>query len=316
MNGDVPMRANSGQNKSRSALWHDLRRDKMLYLLLVPVLTTYLVYKYIPMFGLVIAFKDYNIFQGVFASPWVGLETFKEMAANKYFWLAVRNTFVLNIGALIFSFPAPIILALMINEVLQVRTRRVVQSLVYIPHFISWVVLGGIMVVLLSESGVVNHIVEALGGSKIGFLTTPDNWIAVYVISEIWKTMGWGSIIYLGAITSIDPGIYESAMIDGANKFRQIIHITLPFLKPTILLLLILNIGQIASIGFEKPFMLGNSLVRNVADVISTHVYDYGVINTRYSYSTAVGLCQSIINLVLITAANRLSNKLTGDSIW
>ncbi|WP_231891380.1 ABC transporter permease [Paenibacillus swuensis] len=293
-----------------------VNRKKYLYLLLVPVLAYYAVFHYAPMYGIVMAFQNYNMFQGVFGSEWVGLSVIEEVIHSNGFWLSVRNTLFLNLTSLIIVFPAPIILAILLNEVIRERWKRVIQSAVYLPHFISWIVLSGILILMLSEKGMINQFLGIFGIPATSYLSHSSSWIVVYVLSDIWKEIGWSSIIYLAAIASLDPSIYEAAKVDGASKWKQVWHITLPGIKPTIILLLILNIGQMVSIGFEKPFMLGNAMVSNVADVISTHVYTNGVTNTRYSYSTAVGMFQSVINLILIVSANQLSKKLTKESIW
>jgi putative aldouronate transport system permease protein len=302
-------------SRTRSLLLY-VNRKKYLYLLLVPVIAYYAVFQYAPMYGIVMAFQEYNMFRGVFGSEWAGLSVFQEVFASKAFWLSVRNTLLLNISSLIIVFPTPIILAILLNEVIRERWKRIIQSTVYLPHFISWVVLSGIIIMMLSEKGMANHFLGLFGVAPTSFMAEKTWWVVVYVISDIWKEIGWGSIIYLAAITSLDLSLYEAAKVDGAGKWKQMWHITLPGIKPTIILLLILNIGHMVSIGFDKPFMLGNPLVSEVSDVISTHVYVNGITNIRYSYSTAVGLFQSIINLILVVSANQISKKLTQESIW
>jgi putative aldouronate transport system permease protein len=302
--------------KRSKGFFYYLNRQKYLYILLIPVIAYFIVFRYAPMYGIIMAFQDFNMFQGVFGSEWVGLDIWREVFNTKAFWLSVRNTFLLNVVSLVVVFPMPIILALLLNELLGDRLKRIIQSTVYLPHFISWIVLSGIMIMILSERGMLNSFLAAFGWQPITFLADTTWWIVAYILSDIWKEIGWSSIIYLAAIASMDLSLYEAAKVDGASKWKQIVHITLPGIKPTIMLLLILNIGSIVSIGFEKPFMLGNPFVSDVSDVISTHVYTYGVVNTRYSYSTAVGLFQSVINLILIVAASKISKKITNESIW
>ncbi len=294
-----------------------LRRDKYLYLLLLPPMVYFLIFKYGPMYGITVAFKEYNIFKGIGASEWVGLEYFREVFRMKEFYRVLRNTLLLNGVDLLFSFPAPILLALLLTELNSKWFKRLSQTVLYLPHFISWVVIGGIMYQLLSpDSGYVNILIRALGGSSVPFLTERVHWVASYVLIGVWQSMGWGSILYLASITNIPPELYEAAMIDGASRLQQIRHVTLPCIRPTIVTMLILNVGKMMTIGFERPYTIGNTLVREVSDVISTFVYRVGLQSSNYSLATAVGLFQSVIGLVLILSTNYISQKLGDDGIW
>lgn len=288
-----------------------------MYLILVPVIAYYLIFCYAPMYGVTIAFKDYNMFKGVFGSEWVGLENFRRIFSTKDFYIVLRNTLMLNLLQLLFSFPGPIILALLLNELRSMAFKRSIQTIVYLPHFLSWVVVASLLVPMLSPStGIVNQIIIKLGMEPIYFMSDPGWWVAIYVLIGIWKSIGWGAIVYLAALAGIDPSLYEAAIIDGANKWQQCLHITIPSIIPTIMVLLILNIGQLMSIGFDQPFLLGNSSVINVSDVISTYVYRIGLQSADISRSTAVGLFQSLVNFVILLCANTASKKLTGSGIY
>lgn len=269
------------------------------------------------MAGYVIAFKHYNIFQGLWASEWAGWHYFKELGNVPNFWTIVRNTIMLNVYALIFGFPAPIILALMLNEVRLKLFKRVSQSLLYIPHFMSWIVLSGIIYNLLSPTyGSINTVIRAIGLEEIYFMVDKAWWVTVYVGSGIWQEAGWGTIIYLAAMSSIDPSLYEAAEIDGGGRFRKIWHVTLPGIAPTITILLILSIGNMATIGFEKIFALQNAAVLEVAQVISTFIYSYGLLQGNYSIATAVDTADSVINLLLVLGANKLAHVFGREGLW
>jgi putative aldouronate transport system permease protein len=288
-----------------------------LYLLLFPAVVYYLIFCYTPMAGLVIAFKDYNVFTGIFESPWSGLDNFVKMVNIPGFWNIVRNTLLLNILTLVFSFPIPVILALMLNELRQVRYKKVVQSVLYLPHFMSWIVLIGIMSNLLSpQYGIVNAVIRQLGGRQIFFLGEKGWWVFTYVVAEVWKTAGWNSIIFLAALSGIDTSLYEAAVMDGANKWRQITNITIPCLMPTITIMLILNLGRIVSIGFEHPMAQYNSLVSDVAQVISTYTYSAGIEGGNFTVTTALGLVQSVVNLAMVLSANKIAKFLGGDGFF
>lgn len=303
------------KTKVRKLLW----RDRYLYLLLIPAILYFIIFKFAPMYGVQIAFKDYKINLGIGGSEWVGTKYFQRLFKSSMFSRVFRNTLLLNIYSVIFGFPAPIILALMLNELRSQRYKRVMQSVVYIPHFFSWVILAGMISNLLSPShGAINQIYKAISGSTEGiyFLTETKCWPTVFIISGIWKEVGWGTIIYLAAITGIDPQLYEAAIIDGASKFRQTISITIPCLVPTIVIQLILRMGGMMDVGMEPVLLLSNDVVREVADVFSTYIYRQGVLKTQYSLTTACGLFQSVVSAILLLSTNAISKRLTGDGIW
>ncbi|UKS31104.1 ABC transporter permease subunit [Paenibacillus sp. HWE-109] len=286
--------------------------------MLLPVIAFYLLFKYAPVVGEIIAFKNYRFADGIFGSQWVGLKHFRMLFASPDFWRILRNTLVLNVYSLAFGFPVPIILALLLNEVRRNWYKRIVQNMLYIPHFMSWAVLGGIVVAALSPStGVVNLILKKFtGGDTIYFMADSVWWPIVYTLSGIWREAGWGTILYLAAMASIDPQLYEAAKMDGAAKMRQIWHITLPGIRGTIAILLVLRMGQMMDVGLEQTLVLQNNSVLDVADVISTYVYRVGLQNMSYSYTTAIGLFQSVISLILVLGVNRVI-RFTGErGLW
>jgi putative aldouronate transport system permease protein len=281
-----------------------------LLVMLVPGLLYYAIFKYVPMGGLVIAFKDYNFFDGVFGSSWVGLKNFKMLFSQPQTLNIIRNTLMLSVLTIFISFPFPIMLAILLNEVRQVWFKKIVQTVVYLPHFFSWVIVGGFVVTLFSvESGTINHWIKQWTGQPFPFLFEPVSWIAIYVGSGIWKEMGFSAIIYLAALTTIDLSLYESASMDGAGKGRQIWHITLPGISPTIVLMFILAMGKIMEVGFDHVYVLQNAVVSNVADVISTYIYRVGLQGAQFSITTAMGFFESLIGLMLVLAANAIARK-------
>lgn len=294
-----------------------LKRDRHLYMMLLPVIVFYLLFKYAPMFGEIIAFKDYRLGDGIVGSKWVGFKHFQSLFGSIDFWRVIRNTLVLNVYSLVFGFPVPIILALLLNEVRKEWYKRTVQNLLYLPHFISWVVLGGIFIAILSPStGVVNAILEVFGIEPIYFMASSAWWPVAYTMSGIWREAGWGTILYLAAMASIDPQLYEAAKIDGANKLRQIWHITLPGIRSTIAILLVLRMGHMMDVGLEQTLILQNQSVLDVADVISTYVYRVGLQNMNYSYTTALGLFQSAVGLILVISVNKLTRAFGEKGLW
>ncbi len=305
------------KNKNRKLI-RDIKKDLDLYILLVPAfLIAFVLMYYVPMYGVVIAFKDYNLLKGILHSDWVGFAHFARLFRSPDFLLIIRNTLLLNLYNLIFGFPMPIILALFINEAGNVLFKRSVQSFLYIPHFISWVVLGGIVVSLLSPStGVINGIIKMFGGEPIYFMADSFWWPVWYTISGIWKEAGWGTIIYMAAISGVDPSLYEAAAVDGAGRFRKMWHITLPCIRGTIVVLLIMNLGKMMNSGFEQVYALQNSSVRSVSEVISTYVYRLGIQGGQYGYTAALGLFQSVIGMILIIAANKTTKALGENGLW
>ncbi|MBB3155207.1 putative aldouronate transport system permease protein [Paenibacillus endophyticus] len=289
-----------------------------MYFMLLPIILFYVLFKYAPMAGEVIAFKNYRFADGIWGSDWVGLRHFHMLFESVDFWRVLRNTLLLNVYSLVFGFPVPILLALLLNEVRKEWYKRTVQNLLYLPHFISWVVLGGIVIAVLSPStGVVNLILkQAFGIEPIYFMADSAWWPVVYTLSGIWREAGWGTILYLAAMASIDPLLYEAAKIDGASKWRQIWHITLPGIRSTIAILLILRMGHMMDVGLEQTLVLQNQSVLDVADVISTYVYRVGLQNMNYSYTTALGLFQSLIGFLLVVSVNQLIRRFGERGLW
>lgn len=310
-------RRKSRAKKSGTSAGTYFRNHWLLYAMLILPVAYYILFQYVPMYGLLIAFKDYNMFKGVWASDWVGLDVFREIFKTSNFWLSIRNTLVLNLLSLGLGFPAPIILALLLNELRNGVFKKGVQTILYLPHFISWVIIGGMMYQIFSTtSGMVNMAIKSLTGNTVPFLTDNGWWIFVYFIVSVWHDIGWGAIIYMSAITSIPADIYEAAKVDGCSRFRMMWKITLPNIMSTVMIMLILKIGSMASIGFEQPLSMMNDTVRDVADVISTYAYRIGIKSNRFNVATAITLFQSVINFFLVVGSNALSKKLTGEGIW
>lgn len=302
--------------KSRRSRWKTMRKYKNVYIILLPVILYYLIFAYGPMVGNVIAFQDYSITKGLFNGKWVGFKHFKSFLTNYTCFRLLRNTLMINLYGLIFGFPAPIILALLLNEVKISWYKRFVQTITYMPYFISTVVVAGMMLDFLDTRGLINDIIVMLGGKEIQFLVRPEKFWGIYTISEIWQGVGWGSIIYLSALSGVDMDLYEAAAIDGANRFKQLIHVTLPSIMPTIMIMLILRLGQMMSLGYEKILLIYTPAIYETADVISTYVYRKGLLELNFSYSTAVNLFNSVINFILLVTSNRISRALTGSSLW
>ncbi len=290
--------------------------DRVLYLMLVPFLVYFIVFHYVPLIGNVIAFKRFTPARGIVESPWVGFMYFRQFFASTYFVRVLRNTVIISVTTLIVGFPAPIILALMLNEVRHTAYKRVIQSVTYLPHFVSIVVVAGLIVQFSSARGLFNDIIVALGGTRTSLLLQARLFVPIYVGSEVWQTVGWGSIIYLSALSTIDPNLYEAAVIDGAGRFRQLLAITLPCLLPTITVLFILRTGQLLSVGHEKIILLYNPLTYETADVIMTFVYRKGLIDLSWSYSTAVGLLNSLVNGFVIITVNTIARRVSDNSLW
>lgn len=295
---------------------HKMWNYKWVYLMLLPVIIYFIVFKYVPMYGIVLAFKDYNVFKGIMESPWVGFKIFQKIFANKNFWNSIRNTFSLNLLTLAVSFPLTIIVSLMINEVMHTRLKKIVQSILYLPHFISWVVVASIVVNLFSQNGgTINLMLNHLGINSIPFLSDKHWWIFTYVVSNVWKEIGWGTIIYLAALTGVDETLYEAFYLDGATKFQRLIYITLPSIKSVIVVMLILQISKMMTIGLDAPLLLGNKKVMDVSEVISTYTYRIGIEQAKYSESTAIGLFQSVVNIVILFAADKFAKAIGEEGI-
>lgn len=298
-------------------VWSGIKRDRFLYLLALPGLLYFLIFRYVPMWGIVISFQEYSPYQGMWNSPWVGLEHFKRFFSNPDFMKLFRNTMAINLLSLVFFFPLPILLSVMLNELRNVAYKKTIQSIVYLPHFLSWVIIVGITFLLLSTGdGLVNQFLVAFGLEKIDFLTNSHYFWGLLTLQSIWKDAGWGTIIFLAAMAAIDPQQYEAARIDGANRLRQIWHVTLPGIRSVVVILLILRIGHIMDVGFEQVFLMMNGAVSDVADVFDTYVYRLGVRQGQFSFSTAVGLFKSVVGLLLVIGANKLARKFGEDGVY
>lgn len=293
-----------------------LKENLPLLLLFAPVLIFYIVFKYVPMFGAVMAFKDYNFADGILRSPWVGLRNFDILFSNPQTLNIIRNTFLLSVLSIAIGFPVPIILAILLNEVRKAWFKKWVQTLLYLPHFFSWVIVGGIVVTMFAEqSGIVNELLERLTGKTFPFLYNGTSWIAIFLGSGIWKEAGFSTIIFLAAITNIDPSLYEAASIDGANKWRQILNVTLPGISTTIVLIFVLQTGDIMSVGFDPIYVLQNSGVYDISEVISTYIYKVGIQGGQFSLTSAMGLFESVVGFILVCCANVAARKF-GRGLW
>ncbi|MFD0680599.1 MULTISPECIES: ABC transporter permease [unclassified Paenibacillus] len=302
---------------SSSPLMKRLLRNRFMYMMILPGLLYFLIFKYIPMWGLIISFQDYLPYKGFAGSEWVGLKHFNKLFNEPQFWIIFRNTLILFVYNILFYFPIPILLAIMLNEVRNTFFKRFVQTIIYIPHFLSWVIIVSISYVMLTmDDGIINQLMAYYGFPKINFLLS-DSWFhPIYIIQVIWREAGWGTIVYLAAIAAIDPQLYEAARMDGAGRFRQIWHVTLPSIRTVIVVLLILRIGNVLDLSFEHVYLLLNSMNRNVAEILDTYVYTAGLKQGQFSFSTAVGFFKSFIGLVLVVLANKLAKKFGEDGIY
>lgn len=293
-------------------------RDRHLLVMCIPMILFFFVFAYLPMAGLYLAFVDYKPALGITGSPFVGLKNFMQVFQNPFFPRLMRNTFLLGFYTLLWSFPIPILFALAVNEIRNRKFQKVIQTISYMPYFISIVVIVGLLSSFLSPTtGIVNHLYTMITGKDpISFMTDPKYFRFLYVASNIWQTFGWNSIIYLAALAGVDLALYESAKVDGANRFQQMIHITIPSIMPTIIIMLVLNMGNIMSIGFEKIILMYSPSTYEVADVISTYTYRRGIVQADYSFGTAIGMFNSVINMVFIIGANWLSKKFSETSLW
>ncbi|MDF2660921.1 MAG: binding-protein-dependent transport system inner rane component [Paenibacillus sp.] len=294
----------------------DLKRHWAIYLMALPVMIYYVIFHYGPMYGLQIAFKEFSPAGGIWGSPWVGLKHFESFFNGIYFWRLIKNTILINLYELAFGFPAAIILALLLNEIRSRAFKRVVQTISYLPHFISIVIVAGMMIDFLSRTGLINQLIGAFGIEPIDFLKDPDWFRFMFVSSGIWQGVGWSSIVYLAAIATIDPTLYEAARMDGANRWKQTLHITIPGIMPTIVILFILQMGSMLTVGSEKVLLLYNPLTYETGDVISTYVYRKGVLEANYSFTAAVGLFNSVISFILIVAANSFVKRISENKLW
>jgi len=313
----IENRKNLSPNNKIRKFFIYLKNNYWLYIMLIFPIAFLIIFKYIPMYGLTIAFKDYDVIRGYGDSPWIGFEAFKEVFRMKDFYKVLRNTLMLNLLDLVVGFPAPIILAILLNEVTSKWFKKISQTILYLPHFLSWIIIAGIMYQLLSpQTGLINSIIIKNGGQSIPFLTEKWHWLFTYNAIGVWQSAGWGTIIYLAAISGINSELYEAATVDGAGRLRRIWHITLPGIKSTIIVLLIINLGRIMGISFDRPYAIGNSIVLEFSDVISTFVYRIGIQSVRYNIATAVGLFQSVIGLILVLLTDYIAKRFGEDGIF
>lgn len=301
----------------RAEMLKRIKKNKLIYLMILPGIIYFIIYKYIPMYGLIISFQDYKPYLGISGSEWVGFAHFERLFTSSDFWMIFKNTLVLFALQIFIYFPIPIIISLMLNEVKNAFFKRGVQTIIYIPHFMSWVVIVSIGYVMLTlDGGIVNSVLESLGFNKINFLLSSEWFRPMYIIQVIWREAGWGTIIFLAAITAVDPQLYEAAKMDGANRFRQMWHITLPAIRSVIIVLLILKIGDVLELGFEHVYLLLNASNREVAEIFDTYVYVAGLQQGQFSYSTAVGFFKGAVGLVMVIFANRLAKKFGEEGIY
>lgn len=312
------VRSGGHTRKSKlGSLVREFIRDKWLYMMLLPGVAYFLIFKYVPMYGLIMAFQDYKPHIGFFGSPWVGFKHFERFFSEPQFGMLFRNTILIAVYNLVFFFPLPIVLSLMMNELRRDRFKRFVQTLIYIPHFVSWVVVVGIFYMLLTtENGILNELIYAISGQKIAFLLEPE-WFRTMIISQsIWKEVGWGTIIFLAALSGVDMQLYEAARIDGAGRWRQLWHITLPAIRSTIVILMILRLGNFLDSGFEHIFLMITPTNREVGEVFDTYVYTKGLTQAQYSYSAAVGLFKSAVGLFLVLGSNWLAKRFGQEGVY
>lgn len=311
MSGNTKLKANN------LSVWKRMKRCWQLYVLVLPAVLCIIVFAYAPMYGVQIAFKDYKVNLGITGSEWAGLKYFKQFFSLPNFDSLMINTLKISIYSLLWGFPMPILLALMLNQLKSQRYKSVVQTVTYAPYFISTIVLVSMLSIFLTpSSGFVNKLIEMMGGKAITFMGDPKWFRTVYVASGVWQGAGWGAIVYLAALGGVDPSLYEAAMVDGASKLQRVIHIDLPCILPTVMIMFILNMGSLLNVGYEKSYLMQNSLNITVSEIISTYTYKIGLLNGKFSFSAAVGLFNSVINFVLVISANTLSDKLTANSLW
>lgn len=304
-------------HQSRMDVRKRLRASWILYCFLLPSVAYFIIFNYIPMYGLQIAFRDYRATAGFFGSPWVGLKHLERFLLGPRFWQLFRNTLSLSFAQLVFGFPVPVVLALLLNQLANVKYKRVVQTITYAPRFISLPVMVGMLGIFLSpHTGLVNYAVRAIGIEPVFFMGRPELFLPVFVGSGIWQFAGWGAIIYLAALTSINPELYDAAVVDGASKAARIWYIDVPGILPTVTVVLLLRLGQLMNAGFQKALLMQNSLNLNVSELINTYVYKQGLLQGNFSFATAVGLFNTVINLILLTTFNRLAKRLGQEGIW
>ena len=310
----------SMKTKERDSFWiqvkKDWKRHRSLYLMVLPVILFYVLFHYKPMYGALIAFQDYNPRLGFSGSEWVGFDQFNRFFTSPYFGRLVKNTLLLSVYGILFGFPAPIILALLLNELRAKRFKKTVQTITNLPHFISLVVVTGIIKDFTQSTGLINDIIVMFGGERSSLIQNPALYRTIYIVSDIWQGIGWGSIIYLSALSGVDQQLYEAASIDGAGRWKQLIHVTLPGIAPTIVIMLIMRMGQLLGTGYEKTILLYNEATYETADVIASYIYRVGILERNWSYSTAIGLFNSVINLALLIVTNKISKRVSETSLW
>lgn len=311
------MRVSSKKTGQKSLLTR-MYEMRAYYLMLLPFMAFIIIFKYVPMYGITLAFKEFRVRSGIMGSPWVGFKYFEQLFSALSFREVMANTLIISLLKLFLCFPVPIILALFINEIRNERAKKIFQTVSYLPHFISWVIAASFITDVLSLTGPVNTIIEALGGTPIYFMADTEYFRGVLIVSNIWKNCGWGSIVYIAAITGVDQDLYEAAEIDGAKKLQKIWHITLPCIRPTILTLFILEVGKLLSAGFDQIYNLYSPAVYSVSDILDTYTYRQGILNQNYSYATAAGLFQNIVGFILIILTNLLVKKLSDgeEGLW
>ena len=297
-------------------LGQNIRQHPWLYVMILPAIAYFIIFHYLPMYGVVISFQDYHPIRGIANSKWVGLKHFSAFLNGPFFWRLLRNTLSINIGLLLFGFPLPIIFALLLNEVKSGPFKKVVQTITYMPHFVSSVVVCGLMVIFCRSDGVLTFLLSKVGLPTSNLLTYKQYFQPLYIAMNIWQELGWDSIIYFAALAGVDASLYEAAYVDGAGRWRQMWHITIPSIMPTIMILLVMRVGNLLSLGWDRIFLLYNDMVMETADVISTYVYRTGMVQMQYSFASAVGLMNSLVNVVLLIGANELSRRFTESSLW
>lgn len=300
-----------------SKLTKHLKKKYQLWLLALPAIVYFIIFHYIPMYGVQIAFKDFIAFKGILGSPWVGFKHFERFFTSYQFGRLITNTLGISFYQLAVGFPAPIILALLLNQTKNQKYKKFIQTLTYAPHFISVVVMVGIILLFLSpQSGIINHMLAWTGIERVNFMADPAYFKTIYVFTGVWQSAGWGAVIYLAALSSISPSLYEAARIDGANKWHLIKYIDIPSIMPTAVILLIMNVGRIMNVGFQKTYLMQNPLNLESSEIIATYIYKVGLLDAQYSYSAAIGLFNTIINIILLVTVNRISRKVTETSLW
>lgn len=311
----IPNKSGSAKTRHRSGLWAKLVRDRYLYLLALPGMCYFVLFHYVPMYGITIAFQDFSPFRGFFNSEWVGLRQFERLFQHPDFLMILRNTFAISLLNIIFFFPAPIILALLLNEIRSALYKRSIQTVLYLPHFVSWVVICSLTITMLNSQGVITQLLAKIG-VEVQLLMDKSYFWGIITLQSIWKDAGWGTIIFLAALAGINPELYEAARVDGANRWKQMRYITLPGIMSTIVILFILRLGQILSLSFDQLYLMGNPLVRDVAEIFDTYVYIAGVLQGNFSFATAIGIFKSVVGLVLILSANYLARKTSDNALF